>query len=67
MLASRRIEGIVLQVEKLDLTGKLMVAMLAVVAEMERGLLVKRTQLGLIRAKEKGTALGRPVSTTADQ
>jgi len=67
MLGSRRIEGIVLQVEKLDLTRKLTVAMLAVVAEIERGLSVKRTQLGLIPAKEEGTALGRPVSTTANQ
>jgi putative DNA-invertase from lambdoid prophage Rac len=70
MLAARRIEVIVLQLGKLDLTsavGKLMLAMLAAVAEMERDFLVERTQSGLARAKAEGKTLGRPVSTTNDQ
>lgn len=70
MLAARRVEVIVLQLGKLDLTssaGKLMLAMLAAVAEMERDLLVERTQSGLARAKAEGKTLGRPTSTTDDQ
>ncbi|TFW33586.1 recombinase family protein [Massilia horti] len=70
MLAARRIEVTVLQLGKLDLTsaaGKLMLTMLAAVAEMERDLLVERTQSGLARAKAEGKTLGRPSSTTAEQ
>jgi putative DNA-invertase from lambdoid prophage Rac len=70
MLATRGIQVIVLQLGKLDLTsaaGKLMLTMLAAVAEMERDLLVERTQSGLARAKAEGKTLGRPVSTTIDQ
>ena len=69
-LAARRIEVIVLQLGKLDLAsaaGKLMLTMLAAVAEMERDLLVERTQSGLARAKEEGKTLGRPAHTTAEQ
>ena len=53
----------VLQLGKLDLTspaGKLMLTMLSAVAEMERDLLVERTQAGLARAKAEGKKLGRP-------
>jgi putative DNA-invertase from lambdoid prophage Rac len=70
MLAARRIEVIVLQLGKLDLpsaAGKLMLTMLAALAEMERDLLVERTQSGLARAKAEGKTLGRPPSTTAEQ
>lgn len=70
MLAGRRIEVIVLQLGKLDLTsaaGKLMLTMLAAVAEMERDLLVERTQAGLARAKAEGKTLGRPSKTTNEQ
>jgi putative DNA-invertase from lambdoid prophage Rac len=69
-LAIRRIEVIVLQLGKLDLTsaaGKLMLTMLAAVAEMERDLLVERTQSGLARARAEGKTLGRPNSTTEEQ
>lgn len=69
-LAARRIQVIVLQLGKLDLTsaaGKLMLTMLAAVAEMERDLLVERTQSGLARAKAEGKTLGRPASTTDEQ
>jgi DNA invertase Pin-like site-specific DNA recombinase len=66
-LGARRIEVIVLQLGKLDLTsaaGKLMLTMLAAVAEMERDLLVERTQSGLARAKAEGKTLGRPTKTS---
>jgi DNA invertase Pin-like site-specific DNA recombinase len=66
MLAARRIEVIVLQLGKLDLTssaGKLMLTMLGAIAEMERDLLVERTQAGLARAKAEGKTLGRPTLT----
>lgn len=70
MLAARHIEIIVVQLGKLDLAsaaGNLMLTMLAAVAEMERDLLVERTQAGLARAKAEGKTLGRPVSTTNEQ
>lgn len=70
MLAARRIEVVVLQLGKLDLAsaaGKLMLTMLAAVAEMERDLLVERTQAGLARAKAEGKTLGRPARTTDEQ
>ncbi|MGO4478049.1 recombinase family protein [Massilia sp. 2TAF26] len=69
-LAMLGVEVIVLQLGKLDLTsaaGKLMLTMLAAVAEMERDLLVERTQAGLARAKSQGKALGRPSKTTSQQ
>lgn len=69
-LAARHIEVIVLQLGKLDLTsaaGKMMLTMLAAVAEMERDLLVERTQSGLARAKAEGKTLGRPAATTDEQ
>jgi len=44
-----------------------MLTMLAAVAEMERDLLVERTQSGLARAKAEGKTLGRPASTTEEQ
>ena len=69
-LAKRKIEVIILQLGKLDVaspSGKLMLQMLAAVAEMERDLLVERTQSGLARAKREGKVLGRPVKTTPSQ
>jgi putative DNA-invertase from lambdoid prophage Rac len=69
-LAARNIKVIVLQLGALDLTspaGKLMLTMLAAVAEMERDLLVERTQSGLARAKAEGKTLGRPSKTTPEQ
>jgi len=41
-------------------TGRLVVAMLAAVAEMERELLVERTRSGLAAAKARGHMPGRP-------
>ena len=69
-LAERRIEVVVLQLGRLDLAsaaGKMLLTMLIAVAEMERDLLVERTQAGLQRAKAQGKRLGRPTKTTADQ
>ncbi|NHZ38658.1 recombinase family protein [Massilia aquatica] len=69
-LATMGVEVVVLQLGKLDLTspaGKLMLAMLAAVAEMERDLIVERTQAGLARAKAEGKILGRPSKTTPEQ
>jgi DNA invertase Pin-like site-specific DNA recombinase len=63
LLATRRIEVTVLQLGKLDLAsaaGKMMLTMLAAVAEMERDLLIERTYAGLERAKAAGKILGRP-------
>lgn len=45
----------------------MMLTMLAAVAEMERDMLVERTQAGLARAKSEGKTLGRPSKTTAEQ
>lgn len=53
----------VLQLGDLDLTssaGKLVMSTLAAVAEMERDMLVERTNAGLARAKKEGKTLGRP-------
>lgn len=56
-LADRNIKVIVHQLGTTDLTsaaGKLLLSMLAAVAEMERDLLIERTQAGLSRAKAEG-------------
>ncbi|HEX8887409.1 MAG TPA: recombinase family protein [Noviherbaspirillum sp.] len=60
---------IVLQLGALDLTssaGKMMLTMLAAVAELEQDLLVEPTQPGMQRAKQQGKTLGRPTTTTAE-
>ncbi len=62
-LADRNIKVLVHQLGNTDLTsaaGKLLLSMLAAVAEMERDLLIERTQAGLSRAKAEGKKLGRP-------
>lgn len=41
-------------------TGKLLLGVLAAVAEFERNLIVERTREGLARAKAEGKRLGRP-------
>ena len=41
-------------------TGKLLLGVLAAVAEFERALIVERTQEGLARARAQGKQLGRP-------
>jgi putative DNA-invertase from lambdoid prophage Rac len=69
-LSKRNIRVIVLQLGQTDLAssaGKLLLTMLVAVAEMERDLLVERTQAGLARAKLEGKRLGRPRKTTESQ
>jgi putative DNA-invertase from lambdoid prophage Rac len=69
-LGERGIKVVVLQLGTTELTsaaGKLLLSMLAAVAEMERDLLVERTQAGLARAKAQGKTLGRPSKTTPEQ
>ncbi len=70
LLGDRNVKVVVLQLGSTDLTsaaGKLLLTMLAAVAEMERDLLVERTQAGLQRAKAQGKKLGRPAKTTGEQ
>lgn len=69
-LGKRGVKVIVLQLGTTDLTsaaGKLLLSMLAAVAEMERDVLIERTQAGLARAKAEGKTLGRPSKTTPEQ
>ena len=64
-LKQRGIKVKVTQFDGIDLTsatGKLMLTMLAAVAEMERNLLIERTNAGLARTKEQGTKLGRSLT-----
>lgn len=66
-LGNKGVKVIVHQLGNTDLTspaGKLLLMMLSAVAEMERDLLVERTQAGLVRAKAEGKILGRPSKTT---
>lgn len=66
-LEERGIRVQVLALGGTDLTstaGKAVVGILAVVAEMERDMLVERTQAGLARAKAEGKQLGRPSKTS---
>ena len=65
-LGTKGVKVIVHQLGNTDLTspaGKLLLMMLSAVAEMERDLLVERTQAGLARAKAEGKILGRPSKT----
>ena len=53
--------------ERVDMTtpmGKAMLQMMAVVAELERNLIVERTKAGIARARERGEKGGRPVVMT---
>lgn len=69
-LGARSIKVVVHQLGSTDLTspaGKLLLSMLAAVAEMERDLLIERTQAGLARAKAEGKQLGRPSKISREQ
>lgn len=46
-------------------TGRLMLNMLATLAEYERELILERVNAGIAAAKQKGTRFGRPVSDPA--
>jgi putative DNA-invertase from lambdoid prophage Rac len=70
MLADRDIRVIVHSLGGVDLvspTGKLLFAMLAAMAEMERDLLIERTRAGIARARSEGKAIGRPFKTSPRQ
>ena len=70
LLSERNIKVIVLQLGNTDLTsttGKLLLTMLSAVAEMERSIIVERTQAGLSRARAEGKKLGRRSKTTDEQ
>jgi putative DNA-invertase from lambdoid prophage Rac len=70
LLASREIKVIVLQLGLLDLSspvGKAMLTMLSAVAELERDLLIERTQAGNARPPAEGKALGRPPALAKEQ
>lgn len=70
LLGDRNVKVIVIQLGMTDLTstaGKLLLTMLAAVAEMERDFLIERTQAGLQRAKAQGKKLGRPAKTSIEQ
>ena len=70
LMSAIGVKVVVLQLGNTDLTspaGKLLLMMLSAVAEMERDLLVERTQAGLARAKAEGKSLGRPSKTTPEQ
>jgi DNA invertase Pin-like site-specific DNA recombinase len=60
--------GIHLRVTMLDgvdltsSTGKLIVTMMAALAEMEKNMLIERTKAGLERTKAQGTKLGAPLT-----
>ncbi|WP_116614049.1 recombinase family protein [Paraburkholderia unamae] len=69
-LMSRGVKIHVLQMGGMDITspaGALMLNMLAMFAEFERGLLIERTKSGLERAKAQGKTLGRRPSLTEEQ
>lgn len=69
-LGEMGVKVVVLQLGNTDLTspaGKLLLMMLSAVAEMERDLLVERTQAGLARVKAEGKTLGRPSKTSPEQ
>ncbi len=70
LLEDAGVAVIVLQLGQTDLTstaGKLIRKVLGAVADMERSLLVERTQAGLARAKAEGKRLGRKPKTTDAQ
>jgi putative DNA-invertase from lambdoid prophage Rac len=53
-----------------DLTssaGKMVMGVLATVAQFERDLIIERTQAGLARARKAGTTFGRPAMLTDEQ
>ncbi|WP_431796554.1 recombinase family protein [Microbacterium enclense] len=48
-------------------TGRLVLQLLAAVAEMERSSILERSRIGVEAARARGTHLGRPASLTAAQ
>lgn len=69
-LKERNIAVKVIQLGGLDLTssiGKLALSMLSAVAELERDVLIERTQAGQARARAEGVKFGRKAKTTTAQ
>lgn len=63
-LKDMKLSVVIIQLGTTDMTssaGKLLLTMLAAVAEMERDMLVERIHAGLERTKEQGTKLGPPL------
>jgi putative DNA-invertase from lambdoid prophage Rac len=59
-----------LQLGGTDLTssaGKLIMQIIAAMAEFERDLIIERTQAGQARARAEGKHMGRPAKTTPSQ
>lgn len=56
--------------ERVDVTtpmGRAMMQMMGVVAELERNLIIERTNAGIARARERGDVGGRPVTMTPER
>lgn len=69
-LAEQGVKTHCLALGGVDLTsaaGKMTMMVIAAVGEMERDLLISRTQSGLKRAKRAGTRLGRPLALSKKQ
>lgn len=49
------------------LSGKLVLHVMGAIAEFERGLIIERTNAGLVAAKERGVQFGRPALLTEDK
>ena len=54
-------------VDTTNASGRLILHVMAALAEFERSLLVERTQAGLAAAKKRGQKLGRQFALTPDQ
>lgn len=55
----------IMQFDGIDLTsstGKMLVTVMAALAEMEKDMLIERTNAGIARAKEQGKKFGRPLT-----
>lgn len=68
-LKKLQLSVIVIQLGTTDMTssaGKLLLTMLAAVAEMERDMLVERINSGLERTKQQGTYLGAPLKVSPE-
>jgi putative DNA-invertase from lambdoid prophage Rac len=66
---NRGIKLRVMQFDGVDLTsstGKMLVTMMAAMAELERNMLIERTKAGLERTKAQGTKLGAPLTIAPD-
>jgi putative DNA-invertase from lambdoid prophage Rac len=64
MLKQRGIKLKVMQFDGMDITsamGKMILTCMSAMAELERNILIERTNAGLERTKAQGTKLGRPL------